>query len=68
MSSFAEALTAARERKQISVRELARSLGVHRKVVQRWERGMAFPHLETIPLIEAELGTKLPLTGVPCAR
>ena len=48
MPTFAERLKAAREARNLNQSRLSEQLGVNPKVYNRWEKGTAIPHFDTV--------------------
>ena len=48
MPTFAERLKAAREGRNLNQSRLSEQLGVNPKVYNRWEKGTAIPHFDTV--------------------
>lgn len=56
MKKFAERLKELREEKEMSARQLAKSIGVSNRAVQRWEKVERIPSAEAVVLLAKFFG------------
>lgn len=51
-------IKAARVNINLTQEELAKRVGVSKDTIGKWERGLSFPNVKKIPLLEKALNTK----------